>query len=102
MTKLTPSLEQSLDRTENRGAQHNFFPNPVGPVLTFYDISGAGMHLYGTRKTPGVAARRHWIPEKPIWLPVCANWQSAGRRISSRSYEIFIPFEIVTVVASDL
>jgi hypothetical protein len=25
-------------------------------VLTFYDISGWGMHLYGTRKTPGVAA----------------------------------------------
>jgi len=29
--KLTPSLEQTLDRTGTRGAQHNFFPNPVGP-----------------------------------------------------------------------
>src|SRR5712691_3581060 len=40
-----------------RSAQLLF--KPGRPVLAFYDISGPGMHLRGTRKTRGVAAQRH-------------------------------------------
>src|SRR5262245_9383795 len=99
MTKLTSSFEQGLDRTEKRGAQVQLLSKTGRPILTFYDPSGNGRHLNGPRKTPGGAAPRHSLPEEPIGLQICANWQLAERRIRSRAQEIFIPYEIVNVVA---
>jgi hypothetical protein len=57
--KLTTS-QQTKDRTGKGGVQRNSFikTGPFGPVLTFYDISGAGLHLPGTGKSGGVAQRR--------------------------------------------
>jgi hypothetical protein len=48
MTKLTPSLTKT-ERELRRSAVQT---QQIQPVLTFYDISGAGLHLYGTLKTP--------------------------------------------------
>jgi hypothetical protein len=43
------------------GVQRDFFfkPGHFEPLLTFYDISGPGLHQPGTRKSSGVAARCH-------------------------------------------
>jgi hypothetical protein len=56
--KADASQEQIwITREPRRSAQ--LLSKPGRPVWTFYDISGRGMHLWGTRKTPGVAGRRH-------------------------------------------
>jgi hypothetical protein len=57
--KLTTSRD--LDRTGTGGVQRTLVlkPGQFDPVLTFYDTSGAGMHLPGTGKTGGVALWRH-------------------------------------------
>ena len=48
MTKLTPSLT----KTDGNRSVQRVKPGRFNPVLTFYDISGAGLHLQGTLQTP--------------------------------------------------
>src|SRR6185312_2603739 len=49
--KLTTSQEtQGTGRGGRRSAQLFFKTGQFDPVLTFYDISGAGMHVPGTPK----------------------------------------------------
>jgi hypothetical protein len=48
MTKLTPSLT----KIDGNCGVERVKPGRFNPVLTFYDISGAGLHLYGTLETP--------------------------------------------------
>src|SRR5712691_10027521 len=97
MTKPTPSLEQTLDHTGTRGAQHNFYSNPVGPYWPF-------MTSPGPECTSGEPEKRGvWRPSAirsghPIKLPAWTSLQSAGRRISSQVGIIIVPFEIVTIV----
>jgi hypothetical protein len=67
-----------------------FKTGPFGPVLTFYDISGVGLHLSGTGKSGGVAQRRHgrWRGGN---VTRARDLQSATGAIVSRS-EIFFLF----------
>jgi hypothetical protein len=70
--------------------------------LIFYDISGNGMHLYGTRKNAGCGSVAPSDSEE-------ADKGTRGRRSAIGSgadilpiLEIFPPFEIVINIAGDL
>jgi hypothetical protein len=68
--------QQTWDRTGKGGVQRNpfFKTGPFDPVLTFYDISGVGMHLSGTRKTGGVALwRQRWDAKVRLPLRTICN-----------------------------
>src|SRR5271165_734685 len=49
----------------NGGVQRDLFfkPGQFDPLLTFYDTSGPGLHLPGTRKSSGVAVWCHLTAE---------------------------------------
>jgi hypothetical protein len=58
-TKLTPSLARTWNARLERGVQRNSLkPGQIDPALVFYGISRAGLHLWGTGKSQGVAEQR--------------------------------------------
>jgi hypothetical protein len=88
MTKLMPSLEQSLDRTEIEALSTTYFQTRSARIEPFMTSPETECTSMEPEKRGGVATRRHPIPEKLIRVPACADRQSDRGRISCQSKKI--------------